>query len=207
MMIAWLSLVVAYLLGAIPCSYLVSRWAGRDLRTLGDGNIGAHNVMRHVGRGWGWLALVLDAAKGALAVLIVRYAAGPGWLPVIAGWLAALGHNYPLWLRFRGGKGLATSLGVALALFPGLTWLIVGGAALLLLLTRNLAFSGVALGLALAGLAWLWDYPVSYVVAPLGLLLLMAWKQIPDLVRMWREAPDKRDLILNRWIRDREAKL
>ncbi|HEY0603382.1 MAG TPA: glycerol-3-phosphate acyltransferase [Herpetosiphonaceae bacterium] len=206
-MVALLSLVAAYLLGAIPCSYLVSRWAGHDLRELGDGNIGAHNVMRHVGRGCGWLALALDAAKGALAVGIALYAAGPGWLPVIAGWLAALGHNYPLWLRFRGGKGLATSLGVGLALFPGLIWLIAAGAALLLILTRNLAFSGVALGLALAVSAWLWAYPMSYVVAPLGLLLLMAWKQIPDLLRMWREAPDKRDLILNRWIRDREAKL
>lgn len=206
-MLAALCLLSAYLLGAIPCSYLVSRWAGRDLRALGDGNIGAHNVMLHVGRGWGWLALALDAAKGALAVVIALYAAGPGWLPVLAGWLAALGHNYPLWLRFRGGKGLATSFGVVLALFPGLIWLIVVGALLLPALTRNLAFSGVALGLALAAIAWWWDYPVSYVVAPLGLLLLMAWKQLPDLVRMWREAPDKRDLILNRWIRDREAKL
>lgn len=206
-MIASLTFVTAYLLGALPCSYLVARWAGCDLRTLGDGNIGAHNVMRHVGRGWGWLALGLDVAKGALAVPIALYAAGPGWLPVIAGWLAVLGHNYPLWLRWRGGKGLATSLGVALALLPGLVWLIAGGAALLLMLTRNLAFSGVALGLALALIAWLWGYPASYAVAPLGLLLLMAWKQIPDLVRMWRSAPNKRDLILNRWIRDREAKL
>lgn len=202
-----LMLLAAYLLGAIPCSYLVSRWAGRDLRALGDGNIGAHNVMRHVGRGWGWLALLLDAAKGALAVLIALYVAGPGWLPVLAGWFAALGHNYPLWLCFRGGKGLATSFGVVLALFPGLIWLILGGAALLLLLTRNLAFSGVMVGLALSVIAWLWGYPVSYAVAPLGLLLLMAWKQLPDLVRMWRESPNKRDLIMNRWIRDREAKL
>lgn len=202
-----LILLAAYLLGAIPCSYLVSRWASRDLRALGDGNIGAHNVMRHVGRGWGWLALVLDVAKGALAVLLALYAAGPGWLSVLAGWLAALGHNYPLWLGFRGGKGLATSLGVVLALFPGLIWLIAGGAVLLLLLTRNLAFSGVAVGFALALIAWLWAYPLSYAVAPLGLLLLMAWKQLPDLVRMWRASPDKRDLILNRWIWDREAKL
>jgi glycerol-3-phosphate acyltransferase PlsY len=206
-MIVSLMLLAAYLLGAIPCSYLVSRWAGRDLRGLGNGNIGAHNVMRHVGRGWGWLALLLDAAKGALAVLIARSVAGPSWLPVLAGWLAALGHNYPLWLRFRGGKGLATSLGVVLALFPGLLWLIAGGAALLVMLTRNLAFSGVALGLALAVMVWLRGYPVSYIVAPLGLLLIMAWKQLPELVRMWRASPDKRDLILNRWIRDREAKL
>ena len=59
----------------------------------------------------------------------------------------------------------------------------------------------------LAVTGWLWNYPVSYAVAPLGLLLLMAWKQLPDLVRMWRSSPNKRDLILNRWIRDREAKL
>ncbi|HEX6289976.1 MAG TPA: glycerol-3-phosphate acyltransferase [Herpetosiphonaceae bacterium] len=203
----WLVLLVAYALGAIPFSYVVARLAGRDLRSLGDGNIGAHNVMRHVGRGWGWLALGLDAAKGALAVLLALRAAGPAWLPVAAGWCAVLGHTYPLWLRFRGGKGLATGLGVVLVLFPALAWLIVGGTLLVLLLTRNLAFTGVAAGLLLTAAAWWRGYPLISVAAPIGVLLLLAWKQVPDLRRMWREAPNKRDLILNRWIRDRDARL
>ncbi len=200
-------LLLAYLLGAIPGAWLMARLAGRDLRQLGDGNIGAHNVMRHVGRGWGMLALLIDAGKGALAVIVAHALAADSWIAVVCGWVAVLGHNYPLFLGFRGGKGLATALGVALALLPGLAWLTLGLAALVIGLTRNLAFAGVVVGLVLAGTAWLTGYAVSHVMAPLGLLLLMGWRQLPDLRRMWREAPDKRDLILNRWIRDRDARL
>lgn len=199
-------LALGYLLGTISGAYLVARVAGLDIRRLGDGNVGAHNAMRHVGRGAGLIALLIDAAKGALAVWLGARIGG-GWLPVIGGWLAIIGHNYPLWLRFRGGKGLATGLGVVLVLFPALWWLTLGGAALLIWLTRNLAFSGAAIGLALPVAAWLWGYPSPYIAAPLGVLGLLLMRQLPDLRRMWRDAPDKRDLILNRWIRDRDAKL
>lgn len=201
------SLLIGYLLGAIPGSWLMARLAGRDLRRLGDGNIGAHNVARHVGRGWGLLALLIDAGKGALAVSVARAWAGDAWPAVLAGWGAVLGHAYPIVLAFRGGKGLATALGVALALLPGLAWLTLGLAALTICLTRNLAFSGLLVGLILAAAAWFANAPTSHVVAPLGLLALMGWRQLPDLRRMWRESPDKRDLILNRWIRDRDARL
>ena len=202
-----LILGAAYLIGAIPWSYLLGRLAGRDIRRLGDGNVGAHNVMRHIGRGWGLVALALDMAKGALAVLLALQAGPSPWLPVAAGWLAICGHNYPLWLGFRGGKGLAPGLGVGLALFPGLAWLTLGCGVLSIAATRNLAFSGVMVGLALSvAAAWL-GYGVAYTLAPLGVLLLMGWKQLPDLRRMWRETPDKRDLILNRWIRNRRARL
>jgi len=200
-------LMIAYLLGSIPWAYLVARWAGQDVRRLGDGNVGAHNVMRHVGRRWGVLALVLDAGKGTLAVVLAHAVADSEWLPVLAGWLVVIGHNYPVWLRFRGGKGLATGLGVMLALFPARWWLIVGVALLTLAATKNLAFSGVIVGVVLIIAALLRDDPLPLVLAPGGVLLLMGWRQLPDLRRMWRAAPDKRDLILNRWIRDRDAKL
>jgi acyl phosphate:glycerol-3-phosphate acyltransferase len=200
-------LLLAYLLGSIPGSWLMARFAGQQLRELGDGNIGAHNVMRHVGRGWGALALLIDAGKGALAVLAAQAWTTESWIAVLCGWIAVIGHNYPILLRFRGGKGLATALGVALALLPGFSWLTLGLTALVIWLTRNLAFAGVAAGLTLAPAAWIAGYPVSHLAAPLGLLLLMGWRQLPDLRRMWREAPDKRDLILNRWIRDRDARL
>lgn len=198
---------VAYLLGSLPGSWLVARLAGRDLRQLGDGNIGAHNVMRHVGRAWGVLALLIDAGKGALAVLVAQSLARDSWITVVGGCLAVVGHNYPIFLAFRGGKGLATALGVALALLPGLSWLTLSVTALVVWLTRNLAFAGAAVGVALSLAAWIAGYSVTHVVAPLGLLLLMGWRQLPDLRRMWRESPDKRNLILNRWIRDRDAKL
>lgn len=153
------------------------------------------------------VALLMDAAKGTVAVLLAVSLGRSPWVAVVAGWLAVVGHNYPLWLRLRGGKGLATSFGVVLALFPALSWLTLGGIVVVLGLTKNLAFTGLAVGLALALGAALAAYPLAYPCAPLGLLLLMAWKQFPDLQRMWRSNPNKRDLILNRWIRDREGKL
>jgi len=207
MVASLLILATAYLLGALPWSYLLARLAGRDIRRLGDGNVGAHNVMRHVGRGWGVLALALDAGKGALAVALAGTAGSAAWLPVAAGLAAVLGHNYPLWLAGRGGKGLATGLGVVLALFPALAWATIGASVALIALTKNLAFSGVAVGLLLAFLAVLLGYPAAYSLAPLGLLALMALKQWPDLRRDWQSTPDKRELILNRWIRDRNARL
>jgi acyl phosphate:glycerol-3-phosphate acyltransferase len=203
----WLIAIAAYLLGSLPFSYGLARLAGRDIYRLGDGNVGAHNVMRHVGRGWGWLALLLDAAKGALAVVIANAWSDGGWLPVAAGVVAVLGHNYPILLRGRGGKGLATSLGVVLALFPALIWLIALLTIGFVAWSRNLAFSGVALGIILAITAAMLGYPLPSVVAPLALLLVMALRQWPDLRRDWQQTPDKRDLLLNRWIRDREAEL
>ncbi len=201
-------LIAAYLIGGIPWSYYVSRWAGADLHRLGDGNIGAHNVMRHVGRAHGWLALLLDASKGALAVALALSVSDAGsFLPVAAGWLTVLGHNYSPWLGLSGGKGLATGLGVVLALLPRLAWLTLGVALIVIAITKNLAFSGVVVGLVLALAALLGGYGSVYTLAPLGLLMVMAIKQVPDLHRMWRAASNKRDLILNRWIIDREAKL
>ncbi len=143
----WLfALSGAYVLGSVPWAFVV---ASRDVRQLGDGNVGAHNVMRHVGRGWGVVVLVLDAGKGTLAVLLAYALSDGAWVPVLAGWLAVAGHNYPVWLRFRGGKGLATSLGVVLALFPAWWWLIVAAALVMIALTKNLAFSGAAVGVGL----------------------------------------------------------
>ncbi|WP_026370893.1 glycerol-3-phosphate acyltransferase [Kallotenue papyrolyticum] len=198
--------LLAYLLGALPGAWLVARLRGYDLRRLGDGNPGAHNVMRHVGRGWGLLALLIDAGKGALAVRLAQRR-GTGWPAVVAGWLAVLGNNTSPALGGRGGKGLAVACGVTLALFPRLAGGLLATAALLIALTRNLALSALVCGLGLAALARRCGYPPSHGWAPLGLLALMGWKQWPDLRRMWREAPSKRALILERWIIDRQARL
>lgn len=207
MLRALVIVAAAYLLGSIPWSYLTAAAAGHKLSTVGDGNIGAHNVMRHVGSGWGIVSLLLDVGKGAVAVLVADRWGTQAWMPVAAALGAVLGHNYPLWLWFRGGKGLATSLGAALALFPSLAWLLLLVTTITLVVTRNLAFTGLLAALALTLAAYIRNYDAAYVLAPLGLLVLMAWRQLPDLRRMWRESPDKRNLIVNRWIRDREARL
>jgi glycerol-3-phosphate acyltransferase PlsY len=130
-----LALIVAsYLLGSIPFSFLVVKVAaGKDIRALGSRNVGATNVARTVGRGPGILALLLDITKGFAAIALARWVVGrPGWpFPAepgplhshefwiaLAGLIAILGHMYPVWLRFHGGKGVATAAGVFLALNP-----------------------------------------------------------------------------------------
>ncbi|MDT8857119.1 glycerol-3-phosphate 1-O-acyltransferase PlsY [Paracoccaceae bacterium Fryx2] len=108
--------VLAYLLGSVPFGVVITRALGLgDLRAIGSGNIGATNVLRTGNKGAAAATLILDAAKGGVAVLIARAAVGED-AAQMAGLAAFLGHLYPVWLRFRGGKGVATFLGTLLAL-------------------------------------------------------------------------------------------
>ncbi|MEH3046124.1 glycerol-3-phosphate 1-O-acyltransferase PlsY [Sphingomonas adhaesiva] len=118
--IAWIpplvALVLGYLLGSIPFGVILTRLAGAgDLRQIGSGNIGATNVLRTGRKGLAAATLLLDLAKGLVAVLLIGHLL-PGMAPVAAG-AAFVGHCYPLWLRFRGGKGVATMMGVVSGLF------------------------------------------------------------------------------------------
>jgi glycerol-3-phosphate acyltransferase PlsY len=118
-----LVVLASYLLGSIPFGYLIVRMrSGGDIRTTGSGGTGATNVTRTAGKTAGILTLLLDAAKGALAVVLARWlltpAFGVDWWVVASALAAIVGHIFPVWLGFRGGKGVATGLGVFLALSP-----------------------------------------------------------------------------------------
>ncbi len=109
----------AFLLGSVPTGYLVARAKGVDIRKHGSGNIGATNVFRTLGKPLGIFVFAIDALKGFAAVwLSVRYGGGSDWAGIIAAVAAIAGHNYTPWLGFKGGKGIATSAGVLLALMP-----------------------------------------------------------------------------------------
>jgi glycerol-3-phosphate acyltransferase PlsY len=109
----------AYLLGSIPFGYLLVRiFRKKDIRTLGSGNIGATNVVRSGAKGLGAATFLLDAAKGFLAVFAPLMVIGGAEIAAVAGIFAVLGHMYPVWLRFKGGKGVATAFGVFLPLSP-----------------------------------------------------------------------------------------
>src|SRR5437763_13296310 len=112
-----LAIVVGYLLGSIPFGLLLTRLAGtEDLRSIGSGNIGATNVLRTGRKGLAAATLICDVLKGTVAVLIAGYCAGPE-AAMLAGLGAFLGHLFPVWLKFRGGKGIATYIGVLIGLF------------------------------------------------------------------------------------------
>ncbi|MGC6483183.1 MAG: glycerol-3-phosphate 1-O-acyltransferase PlsY [Synechococcus sp.] len=151
-----LSLLLGYLLGAIPSGYLAGRWCkGIDLRHLGSGSTGATNVLRQVGKGPALVVFLIDVAKGAAAVLLAgSLTPGQEWLEVLAGLAALAGHIWPVWLGFKGGKAVATGLG----LFLGLAWP-VGLACFGIFLTTLSVFRIVSL---------------SSVVAAISLPLLMA---------------------------------
>ena len=124
-------LLAGYLLGSIPFGLVLTRLAGvGDIRAIGSGNIGATNVLRTGRKGLALATLILDGGKGALAVLLVRLFLGPTAIPLalMTGAAAVLGHNFPVWLNFKGGKGVATTLGLMIGAIPAvgimacLTW-------------------------------------------------------------------------------------
>ncbi len=111
--------VIAYLLGSIPFGYLiVRRKIGADIRQTGSGGTGATNVSRRAGNAAGVLTLLLDAAKGSAAIVIARVVSGDDWVIAAAAIAALLGHIFPVWLGFRGGKGVATGVGIFSVLAP-----------------------------------------------------------------------------------------
>jgi acyl phosphate:glycerol-3-phosphate acyltransferase len=179
-------LAVAYLLGSIPFSYLVARRRGVDVRRVGSGNVGATNVLRSVGRGAGILAFVLDALKGLLAVLVARALDPAGGLPALAAAAAVLGHMYPPWLRFRGGKGVSTGAGAFLLLAPLPT---AGGLvvfAAVVAATRYISLGSIAGTSTLALLSFLLGASEPVARAAAGLALLIVWKHRANLQRIAR---------------------
>ena len=115
-----IAIILAYILGSIPFGYLVSRIRfGRDVRSSGSGATGATNVARQFGVGWAILVMILDIAKGIVAVLLANlFLLDVDWLVGVVGIVAILGHVYPVWIGFRGGKGVNTALGVATVISP-----------------------------------------------------------------------------------------
>jgi glycerol-3-phosphate acyltransferase PlsY len=134
-----LAIIAAYLLGSIPFGLLIAKAHGKDLRSIGSGNIGATNVSRALGRKWAYFCFVLDVLKGLIPMLATMFIAKPDsvltlWLWLAVGCAAIMGHIFPIYLRFKGGKGVATSFGVALGLWPyftvcalffAVTWVVV----------------------------------------------------------------------------------
>ncbi len=162
-------LVISYVLGSIPFGYVIFKlFRGDDIRTLGSGNIGATNVGRFLGKK-GWAAtFLLDAGKGLLAVVLAQRLTGdPAW-GAFAGVLAIAGHNYSVFLKFRGGRGVATALGVFTAIAP---WAVLPSIALFMVMV--LAFRYVSLGsITAAGtfpfFTYLFNYPLLVVVGAIA---------------------------------------
>jgi len=153
-----LAIVFAYLLGSIPFGFLIVKLrSGADIRETGSGGTGATNVTRKAGKGAGIVTLALDALKGVAAVLVARWLtdeAGTSWVVAGAGVLAVVGHCFPVWLKFKAGKGVATGLGVFLAIVP---WAVMAAAIVFVVVVWRTRF--ISLGSILAAAfvpLWVW---------------------------------------------------
>jgi glycerol-3-phosphate acyltransferase PlsY len=178
-----LALALGYLLGSIPFGLFLTRLGGKgDVRDIGSGNIGATNVLRTGSKGLAALTLLLDCLKAVAAILIARRLLGDG-TALFAAAGAMVGHLYPLWLKFAGGKGVATLLGVLIALLPAAAAVYAAVWLLALLTTRISSVAGMAAAvtapLAAAALGDRDLFP-----ALLGFALLVLWKHRANLVRL-----------------------
>jgi len=188
----WLWPVFFYLVGSVPTGYLLGRSRGLDIRQHGSGNIGATNVWRVMGRGWGLIAFACDFLKSFLPLYLVRTLSFPetgSWpvslLLVLCGLAAIIGHNYTPWLGLKGGKGIATSAGVLAALMPPVfaialsTWIIA------MLITRTVSIGSLLAATVLTPMA-AWFYPGEWIYFGLATLTggLAVWRHRSNIKRL-----------------------
>ncbi len=194
-----LAIVIAYLLGSIPFAYIMGRLVrGVDIRQVGGGNMGAVNTMREIGPVPGFAVLLADMAKGALAVLVAQWLdLSLTWVFVVGG-VAVAGHNWPVWLKFKGGQGLATTLGVLLALTPVEFAISFAIMVVVVLLTSNMRL-GPAVGLVFLPLIiWLMGGEVSFIVYAIALPVFCLLKSAPRLKADATRIGSKKGLIVDR---------
>ncbi len=186
-------LLVAYLLGSIPFGYLLVRFFRKeDIRATGSGNIGATNVIRSGAKGLGVATLVLDLLKALAAVEIAKhFAPAGGNLAIAAGVVAVLGHIFPVWLGFRGGKGVASALGVFLALSP----LTAAGALIVFLVlaftTRYISLASILGAASVPFLAWHFSHAWNLVIGLAIISLVVIIKHHSNLARLIRGTESK----------------
>ena len=184
MKIEYVLLAVAYLLGSVPTGLLLAKAAGVDIRATGSGNIGATNVYRTLGRSVGVLTLVGDCLKGLLPVLLAKYLNLPDVWIALVGLMAFLGHVYTVFLGFKGGKGVATALGVFLGVAP----LAVLGALVLFVAivwkTRFVSLGSICAAAAMPAFVAVLDGRPPMVLMTVAVAALVVWKHKENIKRL-----------------------
>jgi glycerol-3-phosphate acyltransferase PlsY len=178
------SIVLGYLAGSVPFAFLLARRRGVDVRVAGSGNVGAANVMRTTGAGRAVVVMALDVAKGAAAVLAVQLSADSAWVAALTGAAAIVGHIYPVWLKFHGGKGVAVAAGVFSVLAPIGTGIAASLFLITVWLTRYISLGSIAATVALPPVAWWSGAPPAVVIAAAGTGALILFRHRANVVRL-----------------------
>ncbi len=203
----WILWVVgAYLVGSIPFGFLVGKMRGKDIRTLGSKNIGATNVYRTVGKSWGILAFACDFLKGLLPTLATQRYGNADWLPLAVGIMTVAGHMWTCFMKFKGGKGIATGFGMLVALTPVLVLAAFAVWVVVMLVSHYVSLGSIVAAAFLMVTVWLpwcdWfgccmlrncrgyhDLPLCIVVS--ALCAFAIWKHKKNIVRLLSHAESK----------------
>jgi glycerol-3-phosphate acyltransferase PlsY len=180
-----LLIALAYFIGSVPFSLLLARrWGTPDLRMIGSGNLGAANVLRASGVTAGVIVAALDMSKGALSVALARHLTDQPAGPAVAGLAAIVGHIYPVWLRFHGGKGVATACGVFTMLTPPAIAPALAIFAVTVSVTKYVSLGSVLASVALPPIAYVVGSSGSAVIAALAAAVLIVFRHRSNLARL-----------------------
>jgi glycerol-3-phosphate acyltransferase PlsY len=206
-----ISLVAAYLIGSFPTAYLVSRFGkGVDIRDVGSRNAGAMNVFYKVGFVEGMIVLLIDIGKGAAGVAVAKYLVGMEdfvWTPYIwqylAGLCVVLGHNFPVFLKFHGGKGGAACIGILMFLMPWGVPIYLGVFLLLLLILRAPTISYIIAFFSFGFIGWFINHSWEFIVYTLVLTMLPLLRYIPRFLEMRHSGGSWKHVVKRKNLKDR----
>jgi glycerol-3-phosphate acyltransferase PlsY len=176
--------IFSYLLGSIPTGYIIGALAGIDIRKVGSGNVGATNVARTVGKTKGLLTLTADVAKGFIPVFVALRFGLSNTAVASVGVAAFLGHLYPVFLKFQGGKGVATALGVLLALAPMATLVLAAVFGVVVFFSRIASVSSIAAAVAAPVTLWSFSYPPTIVAMSVFLAVMIILRHRGNIRRL-----------------------
>ncbi|KAB2954584.1 glycerol-3-phosphate acyltransferase [Heliorestis acidaminivorans] len=175
--------LTAFFLGSIPFAYLAGRLRGLDIRQHGSGNIGATNAFRVLGPFMGTVVLLLDAGKGAVVALWAITSFGET-VAVIAGLAAILGHTFSPFMKFKGGKGVATAAGVVITLIPDIALICVLLFATIVALSKYVSLGSITVAITLPLLAFFFNKPLAYQIFSLATAVFVIYRHIPNIKRL-----------------------
>ncbi len=188
----FLALVAAYLLGSLPFGYIMTKMLHKtDIRNYGSGNIGATNVLRVYGWRSALPVFILDLAKGLVAVILARAVSDVPAIFLAAGFLAMFGHSFPVYLKFRGGKAVATSIGVLLALSGWVTLIVVACFLIIVSLSRYVSLGSIISMLILPLVFWVLGFGLSYILFGLAAALLVIIRHHENIGRLLKGTESK----------------
>ena len=194
-----LVVILGYLFGSIPTAYIFGRRILRaDIRKLGGGNMGALNAVREMGLGPGIGVLLIDIAKGSAPVLIAKYLGLSEIWQFSAGFAAIVGHCWPLFLHFRGGKGAATTLGTLIILAPLQFALCLPVLIIVILLTSNVNL-GISVALILLPVVlWLFGQPLNLIIYVVSVTLFLLLRYLPTAIRALKKAGNVKNFVVDK---------